>query len=105
MECGLQLQRENDRVKISEVKDLEKFFIISDKLLAKPIGFFGMKDNEVIGLYVDEKYRNKGIATDVIKMLEKDFDKLVVVTGFNNLSMQSVLKKLDYKKYLKYESM
>ena len=96
---------ETDRLKIVDVSSLDSFYIISYKPLVKPIGFFGLtKGNEIIGLYIDEKYRSMGVATEVIEELRKRVGKLIVVTSFSNDSMKHVLDKLEFKKYIKYES-
>lgn len=46
------------KVKIIGAGDLgDRFYIIGSVEDAKPIGFFGIRDNEVVGLYIEEEAR------------------------------------------------
>lgn len=79
-------------------------YVIVESKTAKPIGFFGISAlNELYGLYIDPEYRNKGYATQVLTLLRKEGIKLVVTTSEENIPMQHILEKLNYKKWLKYE--
>ena len=98
-----------DRIKgkkVSLIKfpnKLDGFYIISSINDARPIGFFGIKNNEVVGLYLEEEYRNRGYGTEVIKLIKENFDNLYLITHLDNLAMQHILEKLGYSRYLKYE--
>jgi RimJ/RimL family protein N-acetyltransferase len=78
------------------------FYIIVDQKLCKPIGFLGIDNNELIGLYIDEEFRNKGYATDTINAIVKTYPSINITTHIDNISMQNLLEKLGFSKWLKY---
>jgi len=80
------------------------FYIITDKTLGKPIGFFGLKDNEILGLFIEPKYRRKGYATELLKLLVEENPDIVIVTNPKNISMQKILDNLGWSKWFKYHS-
>ena len=79
-----------------------RFYIITDRELAKPIGFLGIsKTNELVGLFIEPKYRRKGYATDIIKSIENE-RKIHLTTSPKNIPLQKLLEKLGYSKWYKY---
>jgi RimJ/RimL family protein N-acetyltransferase len=82
--------------------NLDGFYVISCIEDSKPIGFFGIKGNEVVGLYIEEEYRNKGYGKEVIDLIKNNLDAYFI-TNTSNTTMQHILEELGYTKYLKYE--
>jgi len=92
------------RISVVEFGKNTGFYVISDRELAKPIGFFGLSaDNELYNLFIEPIYRRKGYATDVIQLLRDNKIRIKTVTSTKNVSMQKLLEKMGFKKWLKYE--
>lgn len=90
------------RIGYSEIKS--NFYMIVDKDMAKPIGFFGLtKDNELNGLFIEPQYRRKGYATELIEDLRRQDIRIQTITSTKNIPMQKLCEKLGLKKWLKYE--
>ena len=95
---------EGDKVKLVKFpNNLDGFYVVTSKTDARAIGFFGIKNHEVVGLYIEEEYRDMGYGTEVIKLINENFKDLYLITSLSNLAMQHILEKLGYSKYLKYE--
>lgn len=99
---------EGGKIRITKASALDSFYIISSKDDAKPVGFFGIRGNELVSLFIEYDERGKGYGEEVIRLMKEKFDKmgekLVVVTSTKNVKMQEILELLGFKKYLKYES-
>lgn len=96
------------KVRLTEASSLDSFYIISSKKDAKPVGYFGIKNNELLSLFIEPEERGNGYGEEVIRLMKERFDKegkkLIVVTSTENIKMQKILDLIGFKKYLKYES-
>jgi len=78
------------------------FYIIVDKSLGKPMGYLGIENSELIGMYIDESYRKQGYGTDAVETVRKYFPNIIVTTHVENTEMQGLLNRLGFSKWLKY---
>lgn len=93
-------------------KDMAYFLIL---LNGKDIGFTSIRYSpnlEIIALFIDKKFRNKGYGAKVIRRLEKILwneihrskDKgIQIVTGINNYKAQKLYMSLGYTEYKRNE--
>lgn len=92
-----------EKISLFPVSEMANFYIITDRKNIKPIGFCGISEcHELIGLFIEPKYRRKGFATDLIKVLENYF-AIRVTTSVKNTPMQKLMEKMGYTKLLKYQ--
>ena len=80
------------------------FYMLCETDQSKPIGFFGLsKTNELHGLFIEPQYRKQGYAKELLECLHNYGIRIQTVTSPKNISMQMLLEKMGYKKWIKYE--
>lgn len=91
--------------KVVAIQVLRSFFyVVIDKEQHRPIGYMGMsKLNELVGLFIEPAYREKGFATDLVNATQKVFHSLNFTVSPENIPMQALLEKLGYEKWFKFE--
>lgn len=72
-------------------------YIFLDNRLA---GYIGWQDNIICDVFVDEEYREQGVATEavsqVVKRLKPEYDRVKTTTVLNT-GMEKVLLKNDFE--------
>lgn len=97
------MELKGKRVILKEIT-LTKFFIISEREMKKPIGFFVISNSkELQGFFIEPKYRRKGYATEVLETLIANDLIKEIITHPRNTPMQKLLEKLNLSLWLKYE--
>lgn len=72
---------------VSENDNINGFIILTNMYNIK----------EILLIYVDEKYRGKGIGSKLLKEIENNGDKILLEVSIENIPAISLYKKFDYK--------
>ena len=84
------------------INDFTKIYVftIDNNIVAFLIFTIMYNKCEIVDIFVEEKYRNRGIAQNLIKEIIKDFDveNITLEVSENNISAIKLYEKLDFKK-------
>ena len=84
------------------INDFTKIYVftIDNNIVAFLIFTIMYNKCEIVYIFVEEKYRNRGIAQNLIKEIIKDFDveNITLEVSENNISAIKLYEKLDFKK-------
>ncbi len=93
-----------NRIKPENIKKRSKdidYFVAEKK--GKIIGICGLKENEIINMYVHPKHMNKGIGTKILKIIEKHTKKKKLFLYTGRTKAVKFYQKNDFKIIRKFK--